>query len=158
MSFDELYNTFYPKIYRLCFGYLNDVEQAKDLVQETFISVWENLPQFRQNADIGTWIYRIAVNKCLRQITVDKRMPTTEISSMPDVADSVNYQEAQFKFLQQCIASLPEMERIIIGLVLENIPQEKIAEIVGISHENVRVKVHRIKRKLTKKIQGNEEL
>lgn len=54
-------------------------------------------------------------------------------------------------FLYQCISKLPELERIIISLELEEMKQKEIAEIVGISPANVRVKIHRIKEKLTDK-------
>lgn len=53
--------------------------------------------------------------------------------------------------LYQCISELPELERIIISLELEEMKQKDIAEVVGISSANVRVKIHRIKEKLTEK-------
>jgi len=56
-------------------GYLNDPAHAQDVAQETFITVWEKLPEFRNESAIGTWIFRIASNQCLRQIEKEKRMP-----------------------------------------------------------------------------------
>lgn len=60
-------------------------------------------------------------------------------------------QEKMTDFLYQCISKLPELERIIISLELEEMKQKEIAEIVGISPANVRVKIYRIKEKLTDK-------
>jgi hypothetical protein len=60
--------------------------------------------------------------------------------------------EPQIQFLYKCIAELPETERIIISLELEEVKQSEIAKIVGLSEANVRVKIHRIKEKLTKNL------
>ncbi len=128
-------------------GYINDYEQARDLTQETFISVWRNLASFREQSKISTWIFRIATNNCLRAIEKSKRIITTELPyQLPAIHEET--QEEQLKFLYNCIAELEETERVIISLVLEDLPQAEIAAIVGLSNGNIRVRVHRIKEKL----------
>ena len=147
MEFEEIYLRYSPQIYRVCMGYVNDQEQAKDLTQETFVSVWRNLSSFKHQSKISTWIFRIATNNCLRAIEKSKRVKTTELPfdlTMPE-EDS---QEERLTFLYNCIAELEETERIIISLVLEDLPQAEIAAIVGLSDVNTRVKIHRIKEKL----------
>lgn len=151
MEFEEIYKDFSPKIYRVCLGFLNDCDSAKDLTQETFISVWQNLKSFRNQSDIGTWIYRIATNKCLRQIENDKKVRFTELTIELKANEKDDSKETKHQLLQRFIAELNEIDRIIISLSLEDLPQEQIAEIVGLSHSNVRVKIHRIKEILTKK-------
>ncbi|QJD98424.1 sigma-70 family RNA polymerase sigma factor [Mucilaginibacter robiniae] len=154
MSFDEIYNRYAPQIFRVCMGYTNDAEQAKDLVQETFISVWKNLSNFRNQSQISTWIFRIATNNCLRAMEVAKRMPSAELPfNLAEVREESP--EEKLNFLYQCIAELEETERIIISLVLEDLPQAEIATIVGLSNVNVRVKVHRIKEKLAQKFKAH---
>ncbi|GJM33837.1 MAG: DNA-directed RNA polymerase sigma-70 factor [Saprospiraceae bacterium] len=155
MDFDTIYSEFSHKIFSVCLSYLNDTDKAYDLTQETFITVWQNLHSFKHKSNIGTWIYRIACNKCLRQIENDARIKKVELPTQIEVIETDNIQEQKHIFLRNCIADLPELERIIIGLFLEDVPQERIAEIVGLSHSNVRVKVHRIKEKLTKKFKAN---
>ena len=59
--------------------------------------------------------------------------------------------EAKLNFLYRCIAELEETDRIIISLVLEDLPQEEIAEVTGMGYSNIRVRIHRIKEKLTEK-------
>jgi RNA polymerase sigma-70 factor (ECF subfamily) len=131
-------------------GYINDYEQAKDLTQETFISVWRNLSSFKGGSKISTWIFRIATNNCLRAIAKSKKMVTTEL---PDnfAAPKEENPEEKLAFLYKCIAELEETERIIISLELEAIPQSEIADIVGLTEGNIRVKIHRIKGKLAAK-------
>jgi RNA polymerase sigma-70 factor (ECF subfamily) len=63
--------------------------------------------------------------------------------------------EPQLRFLYKCIAELPETDRIIISLELEEVKQAEIAQIVGLSEANIRVKIHRIKEKLTLKFKEN---
>ncbi len=147
MEFEEIYLRYSPQIYRVCMGYVNDPEQAKDLTQETFVSVWRNLSSFKHQSKISTWIFRIATNNCLRAIERSKRVKTTELPfdlTIPE--DESN--EDKLTFLYSCIAELEETERIIISLVLEDLPQAEIAAIVGLSDVNTRVKIHRIKEKL----------
>ena len=107
-------------------GYVNDYGLAQDMAQETFVAVWQKLSSFRNEAAVGTWIFRIATNRCLRQ-------------------------------LYKLIAELPEMDRILISLELEDVRQAEIARITGLSEGNVRVRIHRIKALLTKKIRAYEE-
>jgi len=148
MDFEQIYSLYSPQIFRVCMGYINDREQAKDLTQETFISVWKNLSTFRNQSKISTWIFRIATNNCLRALERSKRVMTTELPfHLPDQPHEET-QEEKLTFLYNCIAELEETERIIISLVLEDLPQAEIAVIVGLSTVNTRVKIHRIKEKL----------
>lgn len=155
MTFDEVYKVYWQRVFRLCMGYMNDADWAKDVAQETFVTVLQQLPKFRNESSIGTWVFRIASNHCLRQIEKEKRMPKTELPMhLEDNSHSVD--EGKVQFLYKCISELPETDRIIISLELEDIRQSEIANIVGISEANVRVKIHRIKEKLTQKIGGYE--
>lgn len=154
MEFETIYKQYWDKVFRLCMGFVNDYSAAQDLAQETFISVWKHLPDFRGEANIGTWIYRIATNNCLRQLENRKRVKTTELPmNLPEVKHTSN--EPQIQLLYKFIAELPEIDRIIISLELEDVVQADIARIVGLSEVNIRVKIHRIKERLHKKFKDN---
>lgn len=150
MNFDEIYKLYCQRIFRLCMGYVNDVEIANDMVQETFIIVWEQLPKFRNEALISTWIFRIATNRCLQHIKLNDRLPLDKLLDVY-VDENQNDVESDMQFLYQCISELREMDRIIISLELENVNQAEIAQIVGLSEGNIRVRIYRIKQTLTKK-------
>lgn len=154
MAFEEIYNTYWQKIFRLCMGYVNNAPLAQDLAQETFIIVWQQLPKFRNESGIGTWIFRIASNYCLRHIEKEKRLPEGELPYDLKEEKQVNI-EPQIQLLYQYISELPEMDRIIISLELEDVDQSEIAKITGLSDSNIRVKIHRIKEKLSKKFTEN---
>jgi RNA polymerase sigma-70 factor, ECF subfamily len=150
MTFEEIHKQYSPKLFRLCMGYVNDHDHAQDLVQETFISVWQNLEAFRNEASIGTWIFRIASNHCLRAIKREGRITKTVLHN--DIKEEKEESgDEKIQFLYKCISELKETERIIISLVLEDLPQAEIASITGMTEGNVRVKVHRIKEQLSNK-------
>ncbi len=156
MTFEEIYNTYWQKVFRLCMGYVNDPDWAKDIAQETFITVWQQLPKFRNESSIGTWIFRIASNHCLRQIEKQSRMPKSFLPA--EMEDTIEPDTgSNLQFLYKSISELPETDRIIISLELEDLKQSEIANIVGISEANVRVRIHRIKEKLTQKFNKHEQ-
>src|SRR6201985_2988493 len=100
---------------------------------------------------ISTWIYRIAVNTCLTYLRSEKRQAKDELT--PFIAENkkeeLSEKNEQVALLYKCISKLEETERIIITLVLDEVPYPEIAEVSGISEGNLRVKIHRIKQKLT---------
>lgn len=154
MVFEEIYEFYWQKIFRLCMGYVNDSELAQDLAQETFIIVWQQLPKFRNESTVGTWIFRIASNNCLRQIEREKKFSKTDLPLNLEEKKQESL-EPQIQLLYQFISELPETDRIIISLELEEVKQAEIAHIVGLSESNIRVKIHRIKEKLTQKFKEN---
>jgi len=149
--FKEIFDKNNKKVYHLCYGYTGDSDAANDLMQETFIKVWQNLDKFRNQSQISTWIYRIAVNTCLSYLRVEKRKATDEINEkiIETKAEEVSDKQEQVNQLYKCISELEENERIIITMVLDEVPYQEIADISGISEGNLRVKIHRIKNKLT---------
>jgi RNA polymerase sigma-70 factor (ECF subfamily) len=155
MAFEEIYKTYWSKVFRICMGYVNDHDWAKDIAQETFVTIWQQLPKFRNESAIGTWIFRIASNNCLRQIERQNRMPRSEMPE--EIAEIISHNiEPAVHFLYKCIAELPETDRLIISLELEDVKQAEIAKIVGLSESNTRVKIYRIKERLAKKFESYE--
>lgn len=150
-AFRQIFESNSKKIYRLCYGYTGDEDAAHDLLQETFVKVWQNLDKFRNTAMISTWIYRIAVNTCLTYLRSEKRQAKEELTPQLAETRKEEYSEKneQVALLYKCIAKLEESERIIITMVLDELPYPEIAEISGISEGNLRVKIHRIKQRLT---------
>ncbi|WP_333596908.1 sigma-70 family RNA polymerase sigma factor [Chryseobacterium flavum] len=154
MVFEEIYELYWQRIFRLCMGYVNNPELAQDLAQETFIIVWQQLSKFRNESSIGTWIFRIASNNCLRQIEKEKKFTKTDLPINLEEKKQESM-EPQIQLLYQFISELPETDRIIISLELEEVKQAEIAHIVGLSESNIRVKIYRIKEKLTQKFKEN---
>jgi len=84
------------------------------------------------------------------------RMPHSKLPA--EIAEAIQPDnERDYEYLYKCISDLPETDRILISLELEDVKQTEIANIVGISEANVRVRIHRIKEKLTEKFKDYEK-
>ncbi len=152
-TFNRLYSEYHPKVYRLCLGYVaGDETIADDIAQEVFVKVWQKLDTFREESKISTWIYRIAVNSCLMHLRKIKKLQEQYTDNMPDDKHNSddNILDDRISVLRSCMNKLNEVSKLLMTLVLEEVEQKEIANIVGLTHENVRVKVHRCKGRLFK--------
>lgn len=152
-KFTKLYKDHHQKVFRLCLTYVSgDESLADDISQEIFVKIWQNLDKFREESQISTWIYRITVNTCLMHLRKIKQQQEKYTEQIPDHTTSEldNDKNEKLSMLRSCIGKLNEMGKILISLVLEDVPQKEIAETLGLSDENVRVKIHRNKGKLFK--------
>jgi len=151
-TFNELYEVYSPKVFRICKGYFGaDEHLAHDVTQEIFIKVWENLDGFRGDASAGTWIYRIAVNTCLlhlRKSVTKREVVTDRIQTEADESDHLE-KERQLASLYACIGKLDETSRMIVLMMLEGESYEVIASVMGVSEDTLRVRIHRIKKTLS---------
>ena len=153
LEFENLYQLHKDKIFRLCLGFVKDRDLAYDLFQEILIKIWRHLDSFRSESDISTWIYRIAYNTAITFSAKEKRkQEQLDFPQGMELAEPENKsqeQEIQIQRLYEAINSLPETDRVIATLLLENTPYKTIAEVTGITENYVAVKVNRIKTSLT---------
>lgn len=159
LNIQHIIHTHQDKIYKTCLGFTGNTEEAKDLLQEVCINLWLGLEKFRQNANISTWIYRVTVNTCL-MYKRKRKINTVALSTVKELpieqAEGIDADQ-KVKLLQYFISALPEKERIIIILYLENLSYEEIAEVTGISINYIGVKINRIKKLLTKKFENHKK-
>ncbi len=155
--FDTLFAQYKDWVFRLCYSYTRSEVQAEDLMQECFSKVWTSLESFQQRADIGTWIYRIAVNTCLMQIRKEKNNPVDYYEHLQEKPseETSHEKEHQSESLYRAIAQLTEIDRLIISMILEDMPQKQIGEVLGITENNVNIKVYRIKKQLKELMSKN---
>ena len=157
MNKEELFNDVYKankdKIYRICCFYLNDLDDRQDLFQEVLTNVWRGLDRFEGRSKVSTWIFRIAVNTALafrkkqHKESVNIENARSEIQKIWSHGVTEDEQETIGK-LHHAISGLNKIEKAIVSLMLEDIKQQEIAEIMGYSENNIRVRIHRIKQKL----------
>jgi RNA polymerase sigma-70 factor (ECF subfamily) len=128
-----------------------DEDEVQDLFQETLINMWKGMGGFREESKIDTWIYRVALNTCLTQERKKKR----EVKKVPLNMD-VNFFEdndanaKQARILHQRISQLAYVDRALVMLWLDGMSYDEIGAVVGISAQNVAVKLFRIKEQLKK--------
>ncbi len=157
--FQQLYQQYYAIVYRVCKGYFKgDAELAGDMVQEVFIKVWERYDFFKQECQVSTWIYRITVNVCLTEIRRQKNYANRLNKLDPPTEINLDSKQEESAVLFQCIARLNEADRVLAMLILEDISQQDIASILGLSEINARVRIHRLKDKLKRIYRDTENI
>ena len=138
-------------IYTVCYMFSKDEDEVQDIFQETLINMWKGMGGFREESKIDTWIYRVALNTCLTQERKKKR----EVKKVPLNMD-VNFFEdndanaKQARILHQRISQLAYVDRALVMLWLDGMSYDEIGAVVGISAQNVAVKLFRIKEQLKK--------
>jgi RNA polymerase sigma-70 factor (ECF subfamily) len=154
--FNDIFRQNQDRIHRLCLYYESNLSDRNDLFQEVFTQVWLNLDRFRGEAQISTWIYRIAINTCLSFRRKEKKNPTCQLNQeiLADQEESGydSSKDDQVETFISCVNQLPKDEKTILSLYMEELPVKEIAEITGLSETNIRVKIHRIKGKLSKMV------
>lgn len=146
-DFASLYSEYKPMVVQMCMGFMKgDRDLANDLAQDVFINVWNSLSRFRGESSHKTWIYRITVNTCLLHIRKEKSRQIP-LETLGAVGPEPN-PETNIDSLYRAIGQLPEVDRLIMMMMLDDLDQETIAKVTGISLNNLRVKIYRIKSKL----------
>ena len=149
--FTQLVRDHKSTIYTVCYMFSKDEEEVNDLFQETLINMWKGIDSFREESKISTWIYRVALNTCLLQ----ERKKKKEVKKMPLTMDVNFFQDndansTQVRMLHQRIGRLGLVDRALVMMWLEGMSYDEIGAVMGISAQNVGVKLFRIKEQLKK--------
>ena len=148
--FEALFKEYHPMVFQMCLGFVKgNRPQADDLAQEVFINIWTALGSFEGRSSHKTWIYRITVNTCLQFVRKDRKTePIPDHGFDLSAERTENPSDEQTEMLYTAIGKLPETDRLIIMMVLDELSYNEISAVMGISEVNLRVKIHRIKSKL----------
>ena len=147
-EFAELVNRYKDVIFKVCYVYASR-EEFEDYYQEVLIQLWRSLPKFRNESKMSTWIYRVSLNTCISYVRKNKKVNKVSLIDL-DFIDNDIEKKYYIDELYLLINRLNKFEKAIILLWLEDRDYEEIASIVGISKNNVAVKLNRIKEKLRK--------
>ncbi|MHA4740062.1 RNA polymerase sigma factor [Dyadobacter sp. MSC1_007] len=134
-------------IHKVSRMYRNTREDQQDLFQEIVYQLWRAFPQFRQEAKVSTWIYRIALNTAMASYRKQK-LSIALAEHPPDLAEVEEPVSEREEWLFRALRTLSESERALTSLYLEDYSYAEIASITGISENYVGVKLNRIKEKL----------
>lgn len=158
-AFEELVNKYKKSVFAIVYRIIGQYQEAEDISQEVFLTVYEKLYQFDVNKKFGPWIHKIAVNTTISTLRKNKKVinlsfDETYVQALDNtpsanIGDPHLYYErrALSSFINEIIMELPESYRIIITLRYQmDYNNGEIAEVLGISKENVEVKVHRARK------------
>lgn len=149
-------------VFSIALKILHSREDAEEVAQDAFVKAYQSLSGFKNEAKFSTWLYRIVYNSAISKI----RKKKLELSLLDDSTIN-NYSEDnvdsnfflveepdQFELLQKALQSLPEDENVIVSLFYQNDNSiEDISAITGLTVANVKVKLHRIRKKLYTEMQ-----
>ena len=152
-NFEQVIEANKETIYRICRIYAVSPIEPQDLFQEVIYQIWKSLKSFKGTSTINTWVYRIALNVCMRaKLKLEKKREKTvrfDAIQFKVSENSFNEDEDEkYKFLKECIAALNESDTSIIVLYLEELSYKQIAEITGLTENHIAVKMKRIRKKL----------
>ncbi|MDE7414679.1 MAG: sigma-70 family RNA polymerase sigma factor [Muribaculaceae bacterium] len=150
--FSQIIQDYGSIISGISFSYSNNPEDMKDLRQDIMINIWKGLKNFRGDSSLSTWIYRVALNTCVSTIrTKSRKVQVISLETNMDIADEEDRsRQEKTEWLHSKIASLSPLDKAIITMWLDDRKYEEIAEVTGISRNNVAVRINRIKEKLSK--------
>jgi RNA polymerase sigma-70 factor (ECF subfamily) len=141
-------------IHKICRLYTNNEDAHKDLFQEITIQLWKAYPQFRGDSKFTTWAYRVALNTAITLYRKKTRsIDTIEFDNKLHKIDQDEYnyeEEEHLRLMYQAVQQLNDIEKALVFLYLEDKDYSEIAETLGITEVNARVKMNRIKGKLKK--------
>lgn len=150
-AYGKIYNLFYQRIYRYCSFNTRKAEVAEDICQETFLKAWKSLPSFSQKGgSFQAYIFKIARNLIIDASRKKKELPLVgiEIESNEHLEEKLEKQETAGK-IKRALAKLKEDERqIIILRYFEDLSTREVAKAAGLKEGNLRVRLHRILKKL----------
>lgn len=163
-ALDELVRAHQGRVYRFAMRMCRNVEDAKDILQETFLGMVRSLREFREDSRFSTWLYRIAVNACLKkrrrgvydptpqqELSLDELMPRPDSDGRkPDIRDwSEDAEQALLRGelsarMEAAIDKLPRDYKMVLVLRdVEGLSAEETAETLNLSVAAVKSRLHR---------------
>ena len=165
-AFGEIVKRWERKIFALCFGMLGREDEAGDAAQETFISAYKSLKNFRGDAKVSSWLHRIAVNQCL---TVKRRAKTRSESFLNDesnqgekvfVAPSrlspsrTTEQNERLKIVRQAVNSLPvDLRQVVVMKEFEEMTFQEISDTLDLPLSTIKSRLYTALKQLRMKLE-----
>ena len=155
-EFISLLNEHQRIIHKVCNLYMDAHADREDLFQEITLQAWKAYGNFRGDAKFSTWLYRVALNTAITFFRKEKRQPDIfSTETVPDFNATDDYDpiEEQVKAMYAAIGELSKIDKAIVMLYLEDYSYNDIGDMMGITANNVAVKMNRIKTKLKESTQ-----
>ncbi len=156
-AFSFLVEKYQKLIYTLALKLLKRPEDAEEMAQDTFIKAFQKLDMYEGKSKFSTWLYSITYNACISELRKrriefksleDQRITEQDEMKMHDYYRETK-KEDQEKYLNLALGKLPEDDQILVTLYYyENQSMDEISEITGLTVSNIKVKIHRARKKM----------
>jgi RNA polymerase sigma-70 factor, ECF subfamily len=173
-AFEELVTRFRSKVYGLALRMMQDASEAEEIVQETFLSAWQNLPSFRGESAFGSWLYRICANFCLMRlrrkkvetVEAEAQLPEPRFDAEGSLLSTPSYDwtrgteekalDNELRIaIERATAGLPDEHRTVFLLKdIDGLSYEEIAETLGTTVPAVKSRLHRARLALREAIEA----
>lgn len=151
--FTDIIEAHKEKIFRICRIYAVAPVEPQDLFQEVVFQIWKSLSSFKGESQMGTWVYKIALNVCY-----SSKLKLNRKNQLTDRMDAIQFiaekqpeseaEQARYQALRDCITKLDQVDRTLVVLYLEELPYKEIAAVTGLTENHVAVKMKRIRKRL----------
>ena len=165
-AFGEIVKRWERKIFALCFGMLSREDEARDAAQETFISAYRNLANFRGEAKVSSWLHRIAVNQCL---TKQRRTKTRSETFLDDEENSeervfvaplhqspsrLTEQSERLSLVRQAVNALPaDLRQVIVMKEFQELTFQEISDTLDLPLSTVKSRLYTALKQLRMKLE-----
>lgn len=162
--FEIVVQRYNQQLFRIARGYLSSRQDAEDAMQSAYLKAFENLSQFRGEAQFSTWLIRIAINEALKKFQSQKHTADFSVTDYQNIDQTVNgdehrtpeakmIKEDMNKHLENAIDKLPPKYRsVLVMREIEQLSTHETADVLEISRSNVKVRLHRAKRMLQEEL------
>lgn len=153
-AFDKLMREYSGELHHFILRMVSNAEDAQDILQDTFVRVWEKSHQFKGNSSVKTWIFRIAINLSYTHLKKRKRWGYSvldEIKTLVSGSDPVKETEKlhDLTLLEKSLSTLtPRQQAVVVARIYQDLPFAQIAEAVGCSENSAKVHFHEGKKRI----------
>jgi len=166
-AFETLIHLHSPKVYNLALGCTGRHHDAEEIAQTVFLKAWKALPQFRGDAGLSTWLYRLTINACTDHYRREKKRQGDLSLDDPDLApirdtapspEEILIRREEQAILRKALAELPEPHRVILVLrEMDGLDYREIAQVLDLELGTVKSRLARARRALRDKLltEGN---
>lgn len=155
-AFGPLVNAYKDMVYTVCLRMLGSEAEAEEAAQDVFVKAYRSLGSFQAKAKFSTWLYRITYNNCIsvirkkvKMIDLVEDIPEGEVDEGELNGLENLSSEERSRYLKMAIESLAETDAVVVTLFYyDELSLEEIASVTGLSNSNIRIKLHRSRKKM----------
>ncbi len=163
-ALEDLIERYRSRVYRLAFRFSGEKEDAEEIVQEVFMTLYRKLDQFEGKSSFSTWLYRVAVNTSLMKLRGQGQAERVSIDEIPEEhfqqeeeaqnPDDLIMTEEALARIEKAVGRLPDdFKTVVILRDIEGFSNEETAEILGISAAASKSRIHRARAYLRKRLE-----
>jgi len=161
-AFAGLVNKYKDVVYTLCYRMLTNEADAAEAAQDIMIKAFRSLGHFQERSKFSTWLYRISYNHCISVLRSKTRIIDL-VEELPDTGEAVSdlngimslAKEERRRYVEEAIESLAETDAVVITLFYyEELSLDEIEQVTGMSSANIRIRLHRARKKLGEVLSG----